>query len=186
MPETPLPDERLQVELRDPFVAGVLAWLVPGLGHLYQRRYAKGVLFLVCVLGTYFFGLAIGEGKVVYASWNQTDHRWQFAFQAPMGVVVAPAILQTLRVRGGQEPLWNGFMAPPRFPPELSEWHLNLNQRFEMGSLYTMIAGLLNIFAIYDAYGGPAPPPAPPKKKSKDDKDPDDANGVTSEKKESK
>jgi hypothetical protein len=76
-------------------------------------------------------------------------------------------------------------MAPPRFPRELSEWHLNLNQRFEMGSLYTMIAGLLNIFAIYDAYGGSAPPPAPPKKSKDDDPDDGKQSGI-SEKKEPK
>jgi hypothetical protein len=27
--------------------------------------------------------------------------------------------------------------------------------RFELGTLYTMVAGLLNVLAIWDAYGGP-------------------------------
>ena len=28
-------------------------------------------------------------------------------------------------------------------------------QRFDIGTLYTMVAGLLNILAIWDAYAGP-------------------------------
>ena len=48
-----------------------------------------------------------------------------------------------------------GIMAPPRDPETLSNWHKELNMRFELGTLYTMVAGLLNILAIFDAYGGP-------------------------------
>ncbi|HEV3023485.1 MAG TPA: DUF6677 family protein, partial [Pirellulales bacterium] len=57
------------VDLKDPIVAAVLAWLVPGLGHLYQGRMFKGVLFMVCLLGTFFFGLYLSNGRAVYASW---------------------------------------------------------------------------------------------------------------------
>ncbi len=156
----------LNVPLRDPGYAALLAWAWPGLGHLYQRRYAKAALFMVCVLGTYFFGLALGEGKVVYASWNQTERRWQFALQAGVGLPAAPAIVQNIIVRRGGEPLLGGIMAPPRSPQELAEWHLGLNQRFEMGTLYTVVAGLLNILAIFDALWGPAGE-GPPKSKDK-------------------
>ena len=65
--------------------------------------------------------------------------------------------------------------APPTAAPEeLSQWHNDLNIRFELGTLYTMIAGLLNILAIWDAYGGPVDQRAggkergPPKDDDKD------------------
>ena len=70
-------------------------------------------------------------------------------------------------------------MAPPRSPEELSDWHKTLNMRFELGTLYTMIAGLLNVLAIWDAYGGPVVsepgkqergPPGDDKSKDKDKK----------------
>ncbi len=148
--------ETLEIDLREPNQAALLAWLVPGLGHFYQRRYAKGVLFFVCILGTYFFGLALGEGKVVYASWNQVERRWQFPLQLGVGLPAAPAVIQSLAVRrGGDAPLFGGLMAPPRSQEELSQWHSELNIRFELGTLYTMVAGLLNILAIWDAYAGP-------------------------------
>jgi hypothetical protein len=38
---------------------------------------------------------------------------------------------------------------------ELAQWHLELHSYFELGTLITMIAGLLNVLAIYDAYAGP-------------------------------
>ena len=61
-------EEPIEVELREPWLALFLAWLWPGAGHFYQRRYAKAVLFMVCILGTWFFGLSLGGGHVVYAS----------------------------------------------------------------------------------------------------------------------
>lgn len=171
-PQPPPPDQPpLEIDLRDPNIAGVLAWLWPGAGHFYQRRYGKGILFSACILAIYFFGLALGEGKVVYASWNQVDRRWQYPLQLGVGLPAAPALLQNLRVRGGEAPLIGGFMAPPANSDQLSDWHRNLNLRFELGTLYTMVAGLLNILAIWDAYAGPVvtepgqPARAPPNDK---------------------
>jgi hypothetical protein len=34
--------EPVSIDLRDPWLAAFLAWLVPGLGHMYQRRWGKG------------------------------------------------------------------------------------------------------------------------------------------------
>ena len=54
-----------------------------------------------------------------------------------------------------------GLMAPPELPRnpndggELGKWNKKLNRYFELGTVYTMIAGLLNILAIYDAFAGP-------------------------------
>jgi hypothetical protein len=147
--------ETIEIDLRDPYFAALLAWLWPGAGHLYQRRYAKAILFMACILGTYFFGLALGEGKVVYASWNPVDRRWQYPLQLGVGLPAAPAIVQSLVVRRGGQPLFGGLFAPPQNRNELRQWHKELNMRFELGTLYAMIAGLLNILAIWDAYGGP-------------------------------
>jgi uncharacterized protein DUF6677 len=167
----------LEIDLRDPPLAAVLAWLWPGAGHVYQRRYGKGLLFMVCILGTYFFGLALGEGKVVYASWNQVDKRWQYPLQLGVGLPAVPAIVQSMIVRRGNPPIFGGLMAPPRDQETLSEWHKTLNIRFELGTLYTMVAGLLNILAIWDAYGGPVvsepgkPERGPPEDDKSKDKD---------------
>src|SRR5262245_66540718 len=47
-------------------LAGLLSYLVPGLGQIVQGRVGKGLLFLVCLYGLFFTGLAMGEWKNVY------------------------------------------------------------------------------------------------------------------------
>jgi hypothetical protein len=210
-------DGVIHVDLRNPRLAAFLAWLWPGAGHLYQRRYAKGILFMVCILGTYFFGLAMGGGHVVYASWKRDDFRWQYICQLGVGAPALPAVAQSHLVRRGNNPLWitgyrdprtlelidparglngdelvEGFMAPPpdlplqvmrqgRFDPEgrtaLSLWHQEYAALFELGTLYTVIAGLLNVLAIYDAAAGPILPAA---KSREGEKDGDEAKGEES------
>jgi hypothetical protein len=64
----------------------------------------------------------------------------------------------------GPLPLLGDKMAPPG-PNELNEWNRQLPHRFELGTVYTMIAGLLNILAIYDAWGGPVASEEEEKKK---------------------
>lgn len=164
----PDPEHPVEINLRNPLLAALWAWLIPGAGHLYQRRYAKGVLFMVCILTTYFFGLALGDGKVVYASFRRSDMRYPYLCQIGVGLPALPALIQRHRmfkpVNGRSplpKPLWGGLMAPPRQPvreqeaDQLAEWHRKLKSRFELGTVYTMVAGLLNILAIYDAYAGP-------------------------------
>ncbi|MBV8265989.1 MAG: hypothetical protein JO252_06560, partial [Planctomycetaceae bacterium] len=52
MPQTSVP-------LRNPYKAALLAWLVPGLGHFYQGRTGKGILYAACILSLYFLGFAL-------------------------------------------------------------------------------------------------------------------------------
>ncbi len=162
------------IDLRQPGLAAFWGWLWPGAGHFYQRRYTKGVLFMVCILSTYFFGLAMGGGHVVYASWRPGDKRWQYFCQLPVGLPALPAIVQARRVKQGRAPLLNGIMAPPHAGPvdgevdELAKWHKEYSLMFDLGTVYTMIAGLLNVLAIYDALCGPALPIVSKKQDSQD------------------
>lgn len=161
------PNEVVEVDLKDPFWAGVLAWLWPGAGHLYQGRHAKGILFMVCILSTFIFGLIIGGGHVVYASWTPADKRLPYLCQIGIGLPAMPALVQGYLVTVAHKPPLlgdedgNALMAPPPQPvipggPDaLAQWHAKAGYLFEMGTLYTMVAGLLNILAIYDAAAGP-------------------------------
>ena len=101
------------VELREPLWAAVLAWLLPGAGHLYQRRYPKAMLFMICILGTFLFGMIIGRGRVVYASTKPNDFRWQYFFQLGAGVPAMPALLQAMATKKGGDPF---FVVENRYP----------------------------------------------------------------------
>lgn len=52
-------------------------------------------------------------------------------------------------------PFWNWYQAP-RDTGELDRLHGRLSHRFDIACVFTWIAGLLNLMAIWDAYGGPA------------------------------
>lgn len=167
MAQSPIP-------LKDPARAALLAWLVPGLGHVYQGRTGKGILYGVCIIGLYAIGMALGEGKVVYWSWiSPTEDSERFFRQLPflcqfwVGLPGVFALFQaTLKHYGIDPVLWGALAEPPInvMRTDLSQ----LGRYFEIAWLYTSVAGLLNILAIFDAYEGPAlgdepasPAPAP-------------------------
>ena len=148
------------IPLRNPKTAAFLAWLVPGLGHIYQGRVGKGILYAVCILSLYGLGFAMGEGKIVYWRWvNPLNNPERFCLyylgQFFVGLPALPALIQgTLKWLGMNEILW-GFMAEPA-QNVLNGLHPRLGKLVEIGSMYTAVAGLLNVLAIYDAYEGPA------------------------------
>lgn len=181
-------DETTELEsinLKDPVMAGLLAWLIPGLGHWYQGRRAKAVLYFVAIMGLFVSGLILGGGTYVdhggvqhrlsygraaYFCWQPSEKRWHYFCQAGVGLAALPALVQAVRMNQHQEVFWGGFMAPP-WPNEAARLAVaqdpNVNQptrseldrwmarRFELAGVFGMIAGLLNVLAIYDACAGP-------------------------------
>lgn len=88
-------------EQKNPWVAGILAFLVPGAGHLYQGRTMKGVLYLVSILGLFFWGQRMGEGMVIY---NRPEAGAMFKYvslsyaaQFGAGAAALPAFVQNRR-----------------------------------------------------------------------------------------
>lgn len=198
------PDDGAAIDLKQPELAAALAWLVPGLGHLYQGRTRKGAISMGVVTTILLLGIWLGSGRVVYASWRPRENRWWFVPQAGIGVVAVPAVIQSMAINGpSREPFWlSGWLAPPlrdgqlvsrRYaerlvqqdsyleegdffdrPPyrqfradQISMWHHELGRFFELGTLYTVVAGMLNLLLIYDAWAGPMHPPKDkPKKRS--------------------
>lgn len=189
------------IQLKDPLIAGVLGWLIPGLGHFYQGRNAKGALFTICILGTFIYGLYLGGGKeegwgrAVYFSFRTNDWRLPWLCQIGVGFPTVPMTLLQAELK---EPILNGFMAPPPLPDSDSlrngppgeppppdrmnlAWINRLLPRYyELGTVYTMIAGLLNILAVYDACCGPVPAESA---KKEDEKPGGHRDGVSGEEK---
>lgn len=160
------PPEEVPLHLRDPSLSAFLAWLWPGAGHLYQGRTAKGLLLMVSILGTFFYGFFLGDGRVVYAA--SEPFRWPYVCQVAVGLPALPALVEAKRASADRKagfqnrnerrgPLFGKrrWYHPPD-PQELNDLLKRLHRYFELGTVYTMIAGLLNVLAIYDAWGGPA------------------------------
>jgi hypothetical protein len=196
VPEAAEQTDSPEVDLKDPIMAALLAWLIPGLGHWYQGRRAKAVLFFVCIMGLFSYGAwlgggsyvdpagqkhSLGYGRAVYYSMQKTDLRLYYLSQIGVGVPAWPAVVQAVLMNKHKKVLWGGFMAPPRpidvAPDDLNEdqptaHELNfwLNRRFELATIFTAVAGLLNMLVIYDAFAGPVPiQPAPKKEEEKEE-----------------
>ena len=198
------PDDGSAIDLRNPALAAILSWAVPGLGQLYQGRVFKGRLFMGAILGAFLAGMWLGGGKVVYASWKSGDTRWAFVCQAGAGLVAMPAVVQSLAIHGAtKQPLFGSqFMAPPLVagqyvsrvyaerlaasdpdidaddffdrPPlkqfrgeQVSLWQRRLGRWFDIGTLYTMLAGMLNVLVVYDAWAGPLGTPTDEDRKAR-------------------
>src|ERR1051326_7783463 len=92
------------------WLAGLLSYVLPGLGQIYQGRIGKGILFMVSLHLLFFYGMWLGSFKNVYLP--HTDHgqnflppwlptfagdvenRLHFAGQFPIGAAAWPAIVQ--------------------------------------------------------------------------------------------
>jgi hypothetical protein len=104
-----------------------LGWLVPGLGHIVQKKYARGFTFLACILAMTGLGLWI-SGKIYPF---QTENPLTIlAFFADMG---------------------NGliYLLSRLLPIGLGDLKL---ATFEFGTAYIAGAGLLNYLVALDAY----------------------------------
>tara|TARA_R110002072_G_scaffold302710_2_gene487642 strand:- start:163872 stop:164846 length:975 start_codon:yes stop_codon:yes gene_type:complete len=93
-----------RIDLRNPGLAALLAFLFPGAGHAYQRRYFKAAIYSVCVLGIYFWGCSLGEAKAVHFRWDEHAEDGQsrqrtfgYLAQVGVGLPALPAVAQQLR-----------------------------------------------------------------------------------------
>ncbi|MFN7289394.1 MAG: DUF6677 family protein [Pirellula sp.] len=178
--------DQCEINLKNRYFASLLAFLIPGAGHFYQGRTNKAYLFSVCILGLFFFGLYLGKGRVVYASTAAEDFRvLHFPAQVCVGLPAFPAVYhfavghrmsQTavendFETQTTPEWKWSEFMAPPKDRTQLSQWHHHASAGFELGSLFTAVAGLLNLLVVFDAFGGPMPLPQPKPKGGKPEND---------------
>ncbi len=118
--------------MENPYVIGIISWLLPGVGHIAQGRIKRGLIigatiwtmFLIAVIsgGAYYPGFEFKDGALLY--------------------------LLNIFARLG-----NGLGAIISFflltspPPNVAAW-----ATFEYGGRFLEIAGLLNFLAVMDAF----------------------------------
>lgn len=119
------------------FVAPILAWIIPGLGH-WVLGYRRRALYICSgVLGLYFAGLLLGSINVI----NKEDAFWWYCGQYMAGPVTP--VINT----------WRDHHQPPD-DPAVDPGYIYPTPSFsrvsEVGTLYTAMAGLLNLIAILE------------------------------------
>ena len=110
-----------------PVTALVLGWILPGAGHAYGGRWGKAVLFFVLITGLLVTGTVLGGGTVIL------PQRLWIAAQLGAG---GPAIALVPVAQ------YLSTIAP-------IDWADRLH---EMGTLYSAVAGFLNLLVMMDAY----------------------------------
>ena len=162
-PSTPPP-------LKLDWVGGASSYLVPGLGQISQGRVSKGIVFLVCLYGLFFYGMSLGSWKNVYVPDNHPlegnratrlaydlYNRAQFVGQFFIGVAAWPAVHQYAAYDSIQN---DGRRLPPVHArptvEEINRLQRDGSKEWDLGWVYTVIAGVLNVLVIYDALAGPA------------------------------
>jgi hypothetical protein len=108
-------------------VAPAVGWLVPGLGHLVQKRWTRGLLLLISVFAMFLLGMAM-QGKVY--SPNTGDILDILGFVGDIG---AGGLYIVSKAMGwGQGAIFRATA--------------------DYGTKYIVVAGLLNIICAVDAY----------------------------------
>ena len=94
-----MPASQPSLDLKNSGLAAFLAWLVPGLGHLYQGRILKAVLYFITICGLFFFGSWLGSYRVVYFRWDNDEWRFSYLAQLAVGLPALPASFDALEIR---------------------------------------------------------------------------------------
>ena len=105
----------------------VLGWAVPGLGHLASGRILRGLLFATIILTLFVTGLAL-DGKIY-----EPERGMPLSYLATLGSAGIGLPYVIVRALGwGDGDIRSGT--------------------FEYGCTFTLVAGLLNMLVIFDAY----------------------------------
>jgi hypothetical protein len=108
-------------------LAPAVGWLIPGAGHLIQKRWGRGLLMMISVVAMFVLGVLM-EGKI-YA-FNTGDILDILGFVGDLG---AGGLYIVARVR------------------DIGPGAINLATA-DYGTKYIIVSGLLNIISAVDAY----------------------------------
>lgn len=112
-------------------LAAILAWLVPGAGHLYLGLRKRAILIFLAIELTFFIGLYIGTLRIV----DPAQSMFWFLAQIFAGLNTIVAHLLGANLPG---------------PYADSSTLLVYDWSYNMAVLYTGVAGLLNLLAVFD------------------------------------
>jgi hypothetical protein len=108
-------------------LAPAVGWLIPGAGHMIQKRWGRGLLLMISVVAMFVLGILM-EGKV-YA-FNTGDILDMLGFVGDLGAGALYFVTRSLDIGRGA---------------------INLATA-DYGTKYIIVSGLLNIISAVDAH----------------------------------
>ena len=113
------------------FIIGLISWFLPGVGHLIQKRWKRGIIiglvfwtmFIIAILsgGAHYPGFSFADGSLLYLL-NVVGR-----LGSGLGAII-------------------GYIVSLNPPPNVAAW-----ATFEYGGRFLEVAGLLNYLAVMDA-----------------------------------
>lgn len=141
-------------------LAGILAWLVPGTGHVYIGRPVRGVILFLAVGLTFWAGMAMGGVMTV----DRQYQPWWFTAQMLTGVhglggwYMQDQQYQQLRedIPDLREPKPAIGGRPDDTQMQVDHWLRNKGivvsyPVADVARAYTGVAGMMNLMCIFDA-----------------------------------
>jgi hypothetical protein len=108
-------------------VAPAVGWLIPGAGHLAQKRWIRGLLLMVCIVAMYILGLAMN------------------------GHVYQPNSGEVLDILGFIGDVGAGGLYIVSRAMDYGQGMIQ-HATADYGTKFIIVAGLLNLIAAVDAY----------------------------------
>lgn len=108
-------------------VAPIVGWLIPGAGHLMQKRYVRGILLMISVVAMFLIGLGM-NGRVYGPNGGDILEMLGFVGDLGSGVLYFLAMM----MGWGQAPAAHAIA--------------------DYGKTFVIVAGLLNFIAAADAH----------------------------------
>lgn len=133
----------------DPWAPCLLAWLLPGLGHIYLGKKRTGLVFLAAVMTTFCLGIASDGAASLLDPHQPLTYLATFDNLAigPMEVLGRYATYGRLVYR----------MPADEADPRAADLTERVRRRvrsvtFEYGNTFLLTAGLMNMLLILDAF----------------------------------
>jgi hypothetical protein len=111
----------------NPFLVSIAAWLIPGAGHLWFGRRFKGIVFLVTLPVMFAIGLLL-EGRLF--PFEPSQPLVALAAVADLGIGATYFVARALGYGGGDV----------------------VAITYEYGNAFLIVAGLLNLLVVIDAW----------------------------------
>ncbi len=111
----------------NPLLIIAAAWALPGLGHLLLGRWRKGIVFLVALPAMFFIGLIL-QGRIF--PFDASDILVILAAAADLGIGLVYFLAGPLGYGAGKVTAVT----------------------YEYGNAFLIVAGLLNVLVLLDAY----------------------------------
>ena len=148
---------------RSPILVAIAAWLVPGMGYWLIGQRTRALTVGLCIVALFLAGLLIGGIRVIdvpgYNAYGQpvrmTETRQPIMMVNPWAEIrnkpwsIAQVLAGPISIFGGAGSVLASQPEPGSRYEALAEVsHTPVN---EAGTLYTSVAGMLNLLAIIDA-----------------------------------